>query len=457
MMNAILEITVSVALLLVSVNSFHISHRAVCEKKRVCNGNLMCAYVCEKGTVEVDAWAVNALKYQRKLQRSDKMVFYEMTSTHNSAISEANNFGIEKYFIAALGGGLDMDEGDDVGEGVCQYLTLTDQLRMGVRHLEIDIWWDRLVDNLVVCHSPIPLFPVGEVTREAEAAGLDLVWDPKNMSCLGTKLMFSDVLTEVRDWMMEEDNKDEIITLFFDTKFYMSNSSVTKANNEIHSVFDPMLWGVTEGTPLTHTVDELLSANKRIFIEANRQEWLYPSEGDALVFWPTLWNDHQFGPSSFVQFPNCSINGDMSWYGKEWVRALDGTFTEAATRCGVQVVSGDYTNPDDMKFYVWSWDQDEPSNAKGCTAIMPNGRWSTIDCTTVLPFACLVDSDQSTAGYGLDWKVDLSVTGEAAMGSTKCPDGTTWAAPHNGYANSILVDLAFAQAVWVNAPNPMQS
>ena len=99
MMNAILEITVSVALLLVSVNSFHISHRAVCEKKRVCNGNLMCAYVCEKGTVEVDAWAVNALKYQRKLQRSDKMVFYEMTSTHNSAISEANNFGIEKYFI----------------------------------------------------------------------------------------------------------------------------------------------------------------------------------------------------------------------------------------------------------------------------------------------------------------------------------------------------------------------
>lgn len=416
----------------------------------------MCAYVCEQGTVKVDAWAVNALNYQRQLQRSDNMVFYEMSSTHNSAISEANNFGIEKYFIAALGGGLDMDEGDDVGEGVCQYLTLTDQLRMGVRHLEIDLWWDPLLDDVVVCHSPVPLFPVREVTRQAEAAGLDLVWDPKNMSCLGTKRMFTDVLTEVKDWMMLDENKEQIVMLFFDTKFYLSNSSVTKANNEILGVFGDMVWGYTEGTPLTHKVDELLSLNKRIIIENNREEWLYPSEGKPLVFWPTLWNSHQFGPSDFVQFPNCSVQGDQSWYGKEWVRALDGTFTEAATRCGVQIVSGDYTNPDDMKFFVWSWDQQEPSDAQGCTAILPNGRWATLDCATSLPYACLVDSVDSAAGFGLDWKVDLSVLGSAEAGTSKCPTGTTFSAPHNGYANSVLVDLAYGQTMWVNAPNPLK-
>lgn len=416
----------------------------------------MCAYVCEQGTVEVDTWAVNALNYQRQLQRSDNMIFYEMASTHNSAISEANNFGIEKYFIAALGGGLDMDEGDDVGEGVCQFLTLTDQLRMGVRHLEVDIWWDRLVDNPVVCHSPVPLFPVGEVTREAEAAGLDLVWDPKNMSCLGTKRAFTDVLTEVKDWMMLDENKEQIVMLFIDTKFYLSNSSVTKANNDILSVFGDMLWGYTEGSPLTHKVDELLSMNKRIIIENNREEWLYPSHGKPLVFWPTLWNEHQFGPDDFVQFPNCTIQGDNAWYGKQWVRALDGTFTEAATRCGVQIVSGDYTNPDDMKFYVWSWDQQEPSNSAGCTAILPNGRWATLDCATALPYACLVDSADSSAGLGLSWKVDLNVLGSADAGASKCPAGTTFSAPHNGYANSILVDLAYGQAMWVNAPNPLK-
>jgi hypothetical protein len=445
-----------VFVLLVSVGlSFHASHRAVCNKKRVCNGNLMCAYVCEQGTVQVDSWAVNALNYQRQLQLNDQMVFYEMPSTHNSAITEANNYGIEKYFIAALGGGLDEDEGDDVGEGVCQYLTLTDQLRMGVRHVEIDIWWDRLVDDVVVCHSPVPLFPVRKVTEEAEAAGLDLVWDPKNMSCLGTKRMFKDVLSEVRDWMVQEENKDEIVMLFFDTKFYLSNSSVTKANNDIRSVFGPMLWPVTLGTPLNHSAAELLAQNKRIIIENNREEWLYPSHGDPIVFWPTLWNDHQFGPSDLVQFPNCTIDGDKSWYGKEWVRALDSTVTEAATRCGVPVVSGDYTNPDDMKLYVWSWDQAEPSSATGCVAIMPNGRWSTLDCSTELPYACLVDSAQSAAGFGLDWKIDLNVAGPSSAGSTKCPEGTTWSAPHNGYANSILVDAAYAQAIWVNAPNPL--
>jgi hypothetical protein len=447
-------VSLIVSLSLVAGNVFHISHRATCAKQKLCNGNLMCAYVCEKGTVQLDSWIVNSLDYQRELQKSDNMMFYEMASTHNSAITEADGFGIEKYFIAALGGGLDMDEGDDVGEGVCQYLTLTDQLRMGVRHLEIDIWWDRLVDGLVVCHSPVPLFPVREVTREAEAANLTLVWDPKNMSCLGTKRMFSDVLTEIKDWMVLEENLDEMVMLFFDTKFYMSNSSVTKANDVILDVFGDMLWGYTQGSPLTHKVSELLSQNKRIVIEANRAEWLYPSEGDAIVFNPTLWDAHQFGPDSFVQFPNCSIDGDSSWYGKSWVRALDGTMTEAATRCGVPVASGDYTNPDDMKFYVWSWDLSEPSLEKGCVALMPNGRWSTLDCGTPLPYACLADSADSEAGFGLAWAVDLDVVGDAAAGSSACPGGTSFAAPHNGYANSVLVDVAFGQALWLNAPNP---
>ena len=48
-----------------------------------------------------------------------------------SAINEADGYGIEKYFISALQGGSNLDTGDDVGEGVCQYLSITDQLRIG--------------------------------------------------------------------------------------------------------------------------------------------------------------------------------------------------------------------------------------------------------------------------------------------------------------------------------------
>ena len=80
----------------------------------------------------------------------------------------------------------------------------------------------------------------------------------------------------------------------------------------------------------------------------------------------------QFGLSEFQGYPNCTIQGDSTWcglrqakkrklgplavrwharqhwprgvgrYGQRFVRALDGTFAEEATRCGVNIVSGDY-------------------------------------------------------------------------------------------------------------------
>jgi len=43
------------------------------------------------------------------------------------------------------------------------------------------------------------------------------------------------------------------------------------------------------------------------------------------------------------------MKSNIPRYGSQWVRALDGSFLEAATRCGVQLASGDYINPDDMK------------------------------------------------------------------------------------------------------------
>lgn len=44
------------AVLSAGTSSFKTSHRASCNRKQLCNGNLMCAFVCEKGTVEVDQW-----------------------------------------------------------------------------------------------------------------------------------------------------------------------------------------------------------------------------------------------------------------------------------------------------------------------------------------------------------------------------------------------------------------
>lgn len=439
-----------VALLLTivtTVTSFHTGHRSTCTRKKICNGNLMCAEVCERGSVVVDDWATKALTYQHKLQKTDKFLYYEFPSTHNSAISEADGYGIEKYFISSLGNGLDLDEGDDVGEGVCQYLSLTDQLRMGVRHIEIDQWWGPLEKSIIVCHSPIPLYPVGKINRAAEDQGLDLEWEPKNMSCIGTKRVFADVLTEIKDWMMLEDNLEEIVVLYFDTKINMLPEHITSGNDDILRVFGDMVWKYSEGSPLQLTIDEMLSKNKRIVIESNKESWLKPSSGDAVVFYPVLWS-HQFGSGSFQEYPNCTVEGDTKWYGTEMVRALDGSFIEAATRCGVQIASTDYINPDDMKFYVWSWDQQEPSLIDGCTAMLPSGRWATLPCDTELSYACI---DESAFESGALWKIDLSAAGPWSKSS--CPTGSSFAAPHNGYSNALLNTQGYAQMLWLNAPN----
>jgi hypothetical protein len=324
----------------VAIISFHTSHRVSCKYQKVCNGNLMCAFVCERGSVNLDSWIIQSLNYQKKLQRFDDMVFLEMPSTHNSAITEADGFGIEKYFISALGGGVDLDQGDDMREGVSQHLSITDQMRMGVRHVEIDIWWDELIDGVIVCHTPVisPL-KVEQINLGAQAANLSLVWEPKNTSCRGTKRTFVDVLTEVKDFMHQEENLEDVVVLFLDTKFYLSPLHVTKANKDILSVFGTMLWTYTDGNPFGHTVDDLLSKKKRVIIENNKEEWLHPSVGKPIVFFPPLWS-HQFDSKSFEEFPSCSVEGDQEWYGNTWVRALaDNTMTEPGTRCGVQLSS----------------------------------------------------------------------------------------------------------------------
>mmetsp|Transcript_3873 Transcript_3873/g.5328 ORF Transcript_3873/g.5328 Transcript_3873/m.5328 type:complete len:453 (+) Transcript_3873:62-1420(+) len=444
-----IRIVVCVFSLISASYAFKKSHRVSCTHKKLCNGNLMCALVCEKGTVDVDEWTSNALQYQRGLQFNEELIYSQLPSTHNSAINEADGFGIEKYFISALQGGSDLDEGDDIGEGVCQYLSMTDQLRIGIRHLEIDIWWGPVNREIEVCHSPVPLYPVGNISRTASAAGLDLEWQPLNMSCVGTKRTFEEVLREVKQWLVLPENSQEVVVLFLDTKFRLTPEQVTQGNEVIRKVFGSLLWAYTDGSPLTHTVREMVTRNKRVVIENNKDSWLSPAVGQPLVFYPTLWT-HQFGASSFQEFPSCVVEGDSSWFGSQWVRALDGSFLEAASRCGVQLASSDYVNPDDMQLLVWSWQQGQPKGDGGdCVAMGPAGRWLLLDCEEQLPYACLTAGNSSKP----QWAVDLSVVG--GWGSSRCGSGSEFAAPSNGYSNALLLNAGFAQKLWLNAVNPL--
>lgn len=197
----------------------------ICTRHQICNG-IMCKDVCEIGSVQIDPFVSEALAFQRALQLHEPLMKTTLIGTHNSAISQAYGFGIEEDYIEGLLG-KPFYTGDDLGEGVCQSLSVLDQLRLGLRHIEIDITSGYFeifdpklprVNQIFVCHSPFPLDPelVLEIEAKAAEEHIDLKWDPKNLSCEHTNVPFRIMLLEIKGWL--NDNPNEIVVLYLDTK-----------------------------------------------------------------------------------------------------------------------------------------------------------------------------------------------------------------------------------------------
>jgi hypothetical protein len=106
-----------------------------------------------------------------------------------------------------------------------------------------------------------------------------------------------------------------------------------------------------------------------------------------------------------------------------------------------------------MKLFVWSWDQQEPSLSSlenGCAAILPNGRWASLNCDTELVSACLSNTDSNE--NGLNWVIDVTKKSKWSEAGSSCVEGASFSVPHNGFSNSKLVSSGFGQTMWLNTP-----
>jgi hypothetical protein len=437
-----------------------------CTRKRLCNGDFLCADVCVMGSVGVDPFASTALQLQRNLQFDERLARHTLIGSHNSAISLAYGYGIEEDGFETLLNQT-LYTNDDLGEGVDGSFTLTDQLNMGLRHLEVDITagYFRLpprLDTFFVCHSPVPLDPATILRVEAAARRENVSlgeWKADKLSCLGTTVPLQTMLLEVRAWLHA--NPNDFIVLYLDTKplTMVSRSQSDAMSKLLRSVFGDSLWAVgTDGGAdllLNQSVRSLVGRGKRLYVEDH--EDAYNKAADRIVFTPAVWS-HQFGPADLSAFPECAIGGDTNWYtnvggpSHPLARGLydggsvlsDGTQPHdsaraAATRCGVNVVSPNYVQPRDMAAFVWTWDHGEPvtepprdTPSSTCVVQKPNGRWAARDCsslTTSLPLACRKEGDD------LVWRL----TGpHGDVGARKCDAGWVARPPTNGFANGML-------------------
>ena len=177
----------------------------------ICNGE-MCADVCEDGSIELDSWVTGALALQRLLQDNRSLSTIEWLGTHNALISRANGFGRSEDTAMAL-----MARSHAPNETTVRVANqrhgLLDLLAMGVRHIEIDVWWLSGAD-IHICHSPVPdpLY-VLDLDLAADAANVTRpAWVAQHELC--SNITFTSVLDRLHMWLGAPGNEREFLALF---------------------------------------------------------------------------------------------------------------------------------------------------------------------------------------------------------------------------------------------------
>mmetsp|Transcript_11458 Transcript_11458/g.34433 ORF Transcript_11458/g.34433 Transcript_11458/m.34433 type:complete len:647 (+) Transcript_11458:108-2048(+) len=198
-----------------------------CEVVQWCGeGGGTCADVCRRGTVVVEPWLKNALAVQNQLARRVPFCWATMLGSHNSGITLADGYGVldpyfQKYFAwVKLVSSSDRLQTND------QVLSLTDQMNLGVRFVELDTHWvqgDFVIAHCGGFHSFFNTL-IRAVNLVAKLLGHRIRWDTETIGCdpslssipTGEQRSLDSALQEVAAWMALPENAGEFIALFFD-------------------------------------------------------------------------------------------------------------------------------------------------------------------------------------------------------------------------------------------------
>ena len=198
-----------------------------CTKIKRCDQNGVCAIVCQHGSVELETWLQNALALQRKLAYRRNVCSATLPGTHNSAINLADGYGVEDHvfegylrYFAWFEKGMTVHTND-------QLFSLTDQLNMGVRFIELDIHW--FDGNLHIAHcggfkSKLLDGMIAVFNDIAKILGTGIEWDSETIGCKPSlssipakeQRLVEDALRELATWLHAPEHAGEFLMVFFD-------------------------------------------------------------------------------------------------------------------------------------------------------------------------------------------------------------------------------------------------
>ncbi|MHB8465186.1 MAG: PI-PLC domain-containing protein [Acidimicrobiales bacterium] len=400
------------------------------------------------------SWVHRALQLQAGIDADAPLIEDQIPHTHNSYNSSAYSIGSGYYPTLT-----NMDPN--------QVYTLTDQLNMDVRFLELDLHWvpspyGNASTNgywVTLCHGD-----------SANPLGV-------HVGCTDDRPL-EDGLAEIRRWT--DAHPDQFVFIYFENQLVGNTQAHQIAGSLIDQAFDagphapqifkPPSTARCADMPLTTSVAAMKAAGAHLLIVGNCDA----GNGQATQ-WGTL--VHSRGPK-------WNEDGDPSKYGAtacqadEQARTTEHNFrrffgddtlvaallghdqnitaTTAAqmTRCGVNIIGFDQLEPFDGRLaaLVWSWSATEALHPSGACALQQGsqdhdpGRFAGAPCASHHPFGC-VDS-------GRVWHVTAATArwGDGALTCAGEFPGSVFGVPASGWRNQQLISATQGEhpAVWVN-------
>ena len=311
-----------------------------------------------------------------------------------------------------------------------QQLTLTEQLRLDMRSLEIDIHW--VNGQAIACHG-----------RGA---------DQFHAGCT-TERPARERLLEVDAWLEREENEDQVILLYLED--HIGSAGYATAGAEVAGIFEGQIFTGEPGCqklPLALTRDAVRAAGKQVVIVSDCGSGAWAQN---VFSWKGDVSDESGSPVAAGACPDMDYARRLvrKYEDSTWVSAtaaggsggwITGDHVRKMMACGVDLIGFDQILPFDgrLEGAVWTWaDEDAMPGAKECPAQRADSRWEGARCAAKKRPACTTEAGT--------WTVPAKAVKHKAAASECDKAGLELGTPRTSEENVALREAAGNAPVWL--------
>jgi hypothetical protein len=402
------------------------------------------------------SWVHQALSLQRGLDAAAPLIEEQIPHTHNtfnaSAYSVPRDGSLPSYYPTLT------------NQDPNQVYSITDQLDMDVRAVELDLHWVPSPFGTPATHGFWVTMCHGDGQQVPNTGAY------VHIGCTDDRPA-QDGFAEVRRWL--DGHKDQFVLIYLENQLYDAGpvAGGTLAHDTAASLlskaFGNLVYRPSDTSP-GHCATipygtsraQMMATGARVLLLGN----CGPGAWSSLVFQRGAAWDESGDPTTYSA-SDCARDRRLRASDSSFRREFeDSTFVGAATgsgpkpsmspqnvadmvRCGVNIIGMDQLRPDDGRLaaLVWSWAVNEPRPTGGCAVQGTDGRFAAADCGQQHRAAC-------RSGSGA-WSVtSIAVAWGDAAGECATEFGSSFAVPVNGYRNDVLRQArpGGVPAVWLN-------